>query len=129
MMLGEIRDKETADIAIRAALMCHLVLATLQTYSAIGAITRLVDMAFEPLLIANTLVLTALHRLRVGEQTAQRGDMARKASAILEFASKNKIDRLMTLLNPIATIVLGVIVASLVGAVMLGILSVNELAK
>ncbi|MGD1954774.1 MAG: GspE/PulE family protein [Sphingomonadales bacterium] len=63
MMVGEIRDKETADIAIRAALTGHLVLSTLHTNSALGAITRLVDMGIEPFLIANTLVLSVGQRL------------------------------------------------------------------
>ncbi|MBB5204482.1 general secretion pathway protein E [Inhella inkyongensis] len=52
ILLGEIRDKETAGIAIQSALTGHLVLSTLHTNSAIGAITRLVDMGIEPFLIA-----------------------------------------------------------------------------
>ncbi|MGD1954773.1 MAG: type II secretion system F family protein [Sphingomonadales bacterium] len=72
---------------------------------------------------------TALHLLRVGEETAQLDVLAIKASAILTFNTRTKIDRLMALLNPLATIVLGIIVAALVGAVMLGILSVNDLAR
>lgn len=63
MMVGEIRDKQTADIAIRAALTGHLVLSTLHTNSALGAVTRLIDMGIEPFLIASTLTLTAGQRL------------------------------------------------------------------
>ena len=52
ILLGEIRDEETARIAIQSALTGHLVLSTLHTNSAIGAVTRLVDMGIEPFLIA-----------------------------------------------------------------------------
>lgn len=63
IMVGEIRDKETAELAIQAALTGHLVLATLHTNSAIGAIPRLIDMGIEPYLIAPTLILTIAQRL------------------------------------------------------------------
>ena len=51
-MIGEIRDNETADIAVKAALTGHQVLSTLHTNDAAGAITRLDDMGIEPFLIA-----------------------------------------------------------------------------
>ncbi len=63
IMVGEIRDKETAQLAIQAALTGHLVFSTLHTNSAIGAIPRLVDMGVDPYLIAPTLVLTMAQRL------------------------------------------------------------------
>jgi type IV pilus assembly protein PilB len=63
IMVGEIRDKETAQLAIQAALTGHLVLSTLHTNSAIGAIPRLVDMGVDPYLIAPTLVLAVAQRL------------------------------------------------------------------
>ncbi len=63
IMVGEIRDKETAQLAIQAALTGHLVLSTLHTNSAIGAIPRLVDMGIDPYLIAPTLVLSIAQRL------------------------------------------------------------------
>ncbi|MFZ2204974.1 MAG: GspE/PulE family protein [Minisyncoccia bacterium] len=63
IMVGEIRDKETAQLAIQAALTGHLVLSTLHTNSAIGAIPRLVDMGVDPYLIAPTLVLSVAQRL------------------------------------------------------------------
>ncbi len=63
MMVGEIRDKETAQLAIQAALTGHLVLSTLHTNNAIGAIPRLVDMGVDPYLIAPTLVLSVAQRL------------------------------------------------------------------
>ncbi|MEM1097272.1 MAG: GspE/PulE family protein [Planctomycetota bacterium] len=55
VMIGEIRDRETADIAIRAALTGHLVFSTLHTNDAAGAVTRLTDMGVEPFLIASSL--------------------------------------------------------------------------
>lgn len=63
IMVGEIRDKETAQLAIQAALTGHLVFSTLHTNNAIGAIPRLVDMGVDPYLIAPTLVLSIAQRL------------------------------------------------------------------
>ncbi len=63
IMVGEIRDKETAQLAIHAALTGHLVFSTLHTNNAIGAIPRLIDMGVDPFLIAPTLVLTMAQRL------------------------------------------------------------------
>lgn len=63
IMVGEIRDKETAQLAIQAALTGHLVLSTLHTNNAIGAIPRLVDMGVDPYLIAPTLILAVAQRL------------------------------------------------------------------
>ncbi len=55
IMVGEIRDRETAEIAIRAALTGHLVFSTLHTNDAAGAVTRLVDMGIEPFLVASSV--------------------------------------------------------------------------
>lgn len=63
IMVGEIRDKETAQLAIQAALTGHLVFSTLHTNSAVGAIPRLIDMGVDPYLIAPTLVLSIAQRL------------------------------------------------------------------
>jgi type IV pilus assembly protein PilB len=63
VMVGEIRDEETADIAIKAALTGHLVLSTLHTNDAAGAMTRLIDMGMEPFLIASSLLMAAAQRL------------------------------------------------------------------
>ena len=63
IMVGEIRDKETAELAIQAALTGHLVLSTLHTNSSVGAIPRLVDMGIDPYLIAPTLILCMAQRL------------------------------------------------------------------
>ena len=63
IMVGEIRDTETADIAIRASLTGHLVLSTLHTNDAPGAITRLIDMEIEPFLIASSVEMVIAQRL------------------------------------------------------------------
>lgn len=63
IMLGEIRDSETAQMAIRAALTGHLVLSTIHTNSAWGTVSRLIDMGIPPFLLANTLNTTAAQRL------------------------------------------------------------------
>jgi len=63
IMIGEIRDKETAQLAVQAALTGHLVLSTLHTNNAVGAIPRLVDMGIDPYLIAPTLILSIAQRL------------------------------------------------------------------
>jgi type IV pilus assembly protein PilB len=63
IMVGEIRDNETAALAINAALTGHLVLSTLHTNSATGAIPRLIDMKVEPFLISSTLNLVIAQRL------------------------------------------------------------------
>jgi type II secretory ATPase GspE/PulE/Tfp pilus assembly ATPase PilB-like protein len=63
IMVGEIRDRETADIAIRAALTGHLVFSTLHTNDAAGAITRLIDMGVEPFLLAGSLEAVLAQRL------------------------------------------------------------------
>ncbi len=63
IMLGEIRDNETAQMATRAALTGHLVLSTIHTNSAWGTISRLIDMGVPPFLVANTLNLSMAQRL------------------------------------------------------------------
>jgi len=63
VMVGEIRDRETANIAIRAALTGHLVFSTLHTNDAPGAVTRLIDMGVEPFLLASSLEAVMAQRL------------------------------------------------------------------
>jgi len=63
VMIGEIRDLETAEIAVQASLTGHLVLSTLHTNTAVGAITRLMDMGIEPFLISSSLVGLVAQRL------------------------------------------------------------------
>ena len=63
VMIGEIRDLETAQIAVQASLTGHLVLATLHTNDAAGAVTRLIDMGVEPFLLASSLLGVLAQRL------------------------------------------------------------------
>ena len=63
VMVGEIRDLETAEVAVQASLTGHLVMSTLHTNTAIGAVTRMVDMGMEPFLLASSLVGVLAQRL------------------------------------------------------------------
>ena len=63
IMIGEIRDNETMEMAIHAAMTGHLVLSTLHTNSAAGALPRLLDMGAEPFLVASTLNVVVAQRL------------------------------------------------------------------
>jgi type II secretory ATPase GspE/PulE/Tfp pilus assembly ATPase PilB-like protein len=63
MMVGEVRDLETAQICVRAALTGHLVLSTLHTNDSAGAVTRLIDIGVESYLVASSLILIIAQRL------------------------------------------------------------------
>jgi general secretion pathway protein E len=63
VMVGEIRDIETAEVAVQASLTGHLVMSTLHTNTAVGAITRLIDMGVEPFLLSSSLVGMLAQRL------------------------------------------------------------------
>jgi type IV pilus assembly protein PilB len=63
IMVGEIRERETAEIAVQAALTGHLVLSTLHTNDSIGAITRMIDMGVEPYLLSSALIGVVAQRL------------------------------------------------------------------
>jgi type IV pilus assembly protein PilB len=63
VMIGEIRDKETLDIGIKAALTGHLVLSTLHTNDAPSAVTRMIQMGIDPFLVASSVILVAAQRL------------------------------------------------------------------
>lgn len=63
IMIGEIRDSETADIAVKASLTGQLVLSTLHTNDAISSVTRLIDMGLEPFLVASSIVMVCAQRL------------------------------------------------------------------
>lgn len=63
MLVGEIRDYETAEMAIRSSLTGHLVLSTLHTNDSAGAVTRLIDMGVEPFLISSTVICSIAQRL------------------------------------------------------------------
>ncbi len=87
IMVGEIRDKETAQLAIQAALTGHLVLSTLHTNTAIGAIPRLIDMGIDPYLIAPTLILAMAQRLVRTVHPASRKERP------MDEATKQMIDK------------------------------------
>ena len=63
IMVGEIREKETAEIAVQAALTGHLVLSTLHTNDSVGAVTRMIDMGVEPYLLSSALIGVVAQRL------------------------------------------------------------------
>ncbi len=91
IMVGEIRDKETAELAIQAALTGHLVLATLHTNSAIGVVPRLVDMGIDPYLIAPTLALSIAQRLS-RKFIPGKGEAVPVAGAIQVYLEKQFAD-------------------------------------
>lgn len=110
IMVGEIRDKETAQLAIQAALTGHLVLSTIHTNNAIGVIPRLIDMGVDPYLIAPTLKLAIAQRLArrlcpgTGEEIQTKG--AIKMMIDREFASlptqyHNRIPTSETMMHPV----------------------------
>ena len=85
IMVGEIRDKETAALAVNAALTGHLVLSTLHTNSAAGAIPRLLDMGVEPFLLASTLRVCIGQRLvRVLSQDKEKYELSRDEQLQME---------------------------------------------
>ena len=90
IMVGEIRDKETAQLAIQAALTGHLVLSTLHTNNAIGAIPRLVDMGVDPYLIAPTLILSVAQRLARMTCASSRRLVPMDASIKLQIEAEMK---------------------------------------
>lgn len=92
IMVGEIRDKETANLAIQAALTGHLVFSTLHTNSAAGILPRLLDMGLEPFLIASTV-----HTV-IGQRLVRRvvpGGEAYKSNAIETAAIKTAVGSLL----------------------------------
>jgi len=103
IMVGEIRDKDTAEIAIRASLTGHLVFSTLHTNDAPGAITRLVDMGIEPFLVASAIELVIAQRLvrRLCVQCARPAPVSRvKLSESLAILGCNAAEaELITELN------------------------------
>ncbi len=91
IMVGEIRDKETAQLAIQAALTGHLVLSTIHTNNSIGVIPRLIDMGVDPYLIAPTLKLAMAQRLarRIKPNTGKEVPIGESMSIMIdeEFAN------------------------------------------
>ncbi len=85
VMVGEIRDKETASLAINAALTGHLVLSTLHTNSAAGAVARLLDMGIEPFLLVSTLrVIIGQRLVRKLAPDKEKYELSRDEQAQLE---------------------------------------------
>jgi len=109
IMVGEIRDKETAQLAIQAALTGHLVLSTIHTNNAIGVVPRLIDMGVDPYLIAPTLKLAIAQRLarRVFEGTGIEEPIDKSMQMMMDetFASlppqyRNQIPTGKTIVHP-----------------------------
>lgn len=99
IMVGEIRDGETAELAIHAALTGHLVLSTLHTNSAIGSIPRLVDMGIEPFLMASSLQVVAAQRLvrricpKCKKETTVTPEMRRRIEAALDRIGPDELKK------------------------------------
>lgn len=91
IMVGEIRDKETGQLAVQAALTGHLVLTTLHTNNAIGIVPRLVDMGIDPYLIAPTLILSVAQRL-VRKRCADAGKEMKVEGALKTMIDKEFAD-------------------------------------
>ncbi|MBL7057722.1 type II/IV secretion system protein [Patescibacteria group bacterium] len=95
MMVGEIRDNETAELGIHAALTGHLVLSTLHTNNAIGAIPRLIDMNAERFLLASTINVILAQRLvrRICSNCRVKADLPKSASKqVYDSLKKTPID-------------------------------------
>jgi len=92
IMVGEIRDTETAELSIHAALTGHLVFSTLHTNTSIGAIPRLIDMGIEPFLLSSSLQAVAAQRLvrRICQECKEEVEVS---NAIKEFI-KNELSRI-----------------------------------
>ncbi len=89
-MVGEIRDKETATLAVQAALTGHLVFSTLHTNSAAGVLPRLLDMGIEPFLIASTVKTVIGQRLvrRLTPETKAYGSSEAETESIHKVLGK-----------------------------------------
>lgn len=98
LMVGEIRDKETAGLAINAALTGHLVLSTLHTNTAAGAIPRLIDMKAEPFLISSTLNCALAQRL-VRKLSERKEKYYLKESELKNLARYCELDRILEILK------------------------------
>ena len=93
VMVGEIRDRETAEIAVQASLTGHLVLSTVHTNDAVGAITRMRDMKVEPFLLASTLRAVIAQRLvrRLCADCARPAKASTAASSLLGIAEGSAV--------------------------------------
>ncbi len=95
IMVGEIRDKETAQLAIQAALTGHLVLSTIHTNNSIGVIPRLIDMGVDPYLIAPTLKLAIAQRLarRINDDTGVEEEVSHSTQVMVDESFKTLPER------------------------------------
>lgn len=86
IMVGEIRDNETAELSVHAALTGHLMFSTLHTNTAIGAIPRLIDMGIEPFLLSSSLRLVAAQRLvrKICDNCKEKKDVPESVKKIIE---------------------------------------------
>ena len=91
IMVGEIRDKETAQLAVQAALTGHLVFSTLHTNNSAGVIPRLIDMGVDPYLIAPTLILAVAQRL-VGTLCPGGGEPVKVDGSVKALIDRNFLD-------------------------------------
>lgn len=98
IMVGEIRDNETAALAINAALTGHLVLSTLHTNSAAGAIPRLVDMKAEPFLLVSTLKIVVAQRL-IRRLSDTKEKYFLNEAELAQLSKKIDLDRVMGFLQ------------------------------
>jgi type IV pilus assembly protein PilB len=98
LMVGEIRDEETVSLAINAALTGHLVLSTLHTNSAAGAIPRLIDMGAEPFLISSTLNIIVAQRL-VRRLSEEKDKYTLSEKELANLSSYCNIERVMNILK------------------------------
>jgi type IV pilus assembly protein PilB len=99
IMVGEIRDEETASLAVNAALTGHLVLSTLHTNSAAGAVPRLMDMKIEPFLIASTANIVIAQRLVRTLCTQCRKQTVMDKTMLDSLAEIVNLDRMLDLLH------------------------------
>lgn len=104
IMVGEIRDKETAEIALHAALTGHLVLSTLHTNSAAGTLPRLLDMEIEPYLIASTVNIIVAQRLvrKICQECKTKYKLTKEA--ISELSKHFNLDSLLEIMKREKTI-------------------------
>ncbi|QFI39285.1 type II secretion system protein GspE [Moritella marina ATCC 15381] len=99
VMIGEVRDLETAQIAVQASLTGHLVLSTLHTNTAVGAVTRLRDMGLEPFLLSSSVLGVLAQRL-VRTLCAECRESAAPTERELEQLASNRVANVSTIYHP-----------------------------
>jgi type IV pilus assembly protein PilB len=99
IMVGEIRDRETAETAVRSALVGRLLLSTLHTNDATGAVSRLLDMGIEPFLLASTLSLVIAQRLVRRLCVRCRESMAADASVLKALRARPDFEHMIQILQ------------------------------